>query len=62
LRYPRRRVTTIPNPDPAQSPGSIVHSLRSRPVKGAASRLASLGPVGPPLTARPLRLDGNEVR
>lgn len=29
-------------------------------VKGAASRLASLGPVGPPLTAGPLRLDGNE--
>jgi hypothetical protein len=29
-------------------------------VKGAALRLASLGPVGPPLTAGPLRLDGNE--
>jgi hypothetical protein len=36
------------------------HSLRSPAVNGAASRLASLGPVGPPLIAGPLRLDGNE--
>ncbi len=31
-------------------------SLRGPAVKGAASRLASLGPDGPPLTAGPLRL------
>jgi hypothetical protein len=37
-----------------------LRSLRCPAVKGAASRLASLGPVGPPLTAGPLRLDGNE--
>jgi hypothetical protein len=41
---------------------AVVRSLRSSAVKAAASRLAALGPVGPPLTAAPLRLDGNEVR
>ena len=35
-------------------------SLRGPAVKGAASRLASLGPVGPPWTADPLRLFGND--
>ena len=35
-------------------------SLRVPAVKGAALRLASLGPDGPPLTASPLRLGGND--
>ena len=38
------------NPPPAQAATAWVAPLRS-PVKGAAARLASLGPVGPPLTA-----------
>ena len=47
----------------AQVAGSGVRrlgSLRCPAVKGAAARLASLGPDGPPLTADPLRLCGND--
>jgi hypothetical protein len=48
-------------PRPHRGPGlRRLGSLRGPAVKGAASRLASLGPDGPPLTANPLRLFGND--
>ncbi len=57
----RSRLPGMPKCSRGTSARSLARSLRSSAVKGAASRLASLGPVGPPLTAAPLRLDGNEV-
>jgi hypothetical protein len=56
---PRGRSSDPPGGGP-RPPGSSTFVARSPAVKGAASRLASLGPDGPPLTAGPLRLDGNE--
>ena len=46
-------LTSRPGPEAAGS-------LRGPAVKGAALRLASLGPVGLPWTADPLRLFGND--
>jgi len=56
----RAQVERAPSAAAGPRRSSLPRSLRSPAVKRAASRLASLGPVGPRLTAGPLRLGGNE--